>query len=60
MGVCLGARVLKLVSSARERMSRIYFVPFFVEAFRCGPFFPDVEGFPLSAMQLCEIELWLL
>ena len=27
----------------------INFVPFFVEAFQCGPFFPDVEGFPLSA-----------
>ena len=33
VGVCLGARVLKLDSSAHERMSRIQFVPFFVEAF---------------------------
>ena len=34
----------------------INFVPFFVEAFRCGPFFPDVEGFSTFS-QLCEIEL---
>ena len=46
---CLpGCTSLKAWFFTPERRFQIYFVPFFVEAFWCGPFFPDVESFPLQ------------